>query len=152
MRSRFKVLSVENDIHTNTKTGEKYSWGKATDGTKFEGMPITFEFSFNPDEPIEVFDIISGEFADPSCPTMIQAVFLEQRYLEPTSEEPEIFPLPVAQERQTINTEPLEDVLTSALSHPGDFTSHEIRTLAARLLILEREVIKLSQSSCKCKS
>ena len=93
-------------------------------------------------------DIISGEFSDPRAPLTIQDIFLERRQVE-QSEEP-AFSLPVAQRQQTISTEPLPDALEEALNHPGDFTSHEIRVLAARFLTLEREVVKLSQGSCKC--
>jgi len=95
MRSHFRVTSAETEVHTATN-GEKYVWGRATDGTKYEGILTSFVFWFSPDEPVHVNDIISGHFADPSNPLTIQDIFVEQRYVDPSTiiSEPEPIELP----------------------------------------------------------
>ncbi len=137
MRSRFKVTSVETEIH-KAKNGDEYVWGKATDGTKFEGVQITFPFWFSPNDPVFADDIISGEFSDPTSPSVIYHVFVEERYVEPVIlVEPEPLELPeppglTVGERQ-------HDELAFAIQSGYALSPSDMGALGKRFLQLEAQ-------------
>jgi hypothetical protein len=134
MRTRFKVTSVETEVHV-AENGETYVWGRATDGTKFEGVLMTFPFWFSPEEPVHVDDIISGEFSDPSSPSVIHNVFVEAR---PTLfVEPEPLQLPEPPAPPVV--EPQHDELAFAIQSGYGLSQGDVGALGRRFLKLEAQ-------------
>ena len=148
MRTRFKVTSVETEIH-QANNGDEYVWGKATDGTKFEGVQITFPFWFSPSEPVFVDDVISGEFSDPSSPSVIHHVFVEARHVEPAAlVEPE--PLQLFEPPAPSVVEHQHDELAFTIQSGYGLSQSDVGALGKRFLKLEAQFHE-HVKTCGCK-